>query len=123
MRQACREVPKIALLHVGHLWTSILVQNCHAAVSVSHDGPFCLLVPVKLTNAPWAEAHVDARNRRRDFKVILSNLPRPTAVLDTLGSKIERSPILRHAVDVGRRWVEESGLVAGEVLVLRPGVG
>src|SRR6266853_2679464 len=121
MRQACREVPKIALLHVGHLWTSLLVQNCHAAVSVSHDGPFCLLVP--LTNAPWAEAHVDARNRRRDFKIILGNLPRPPTVLDTLGSKIERSPILRHAVDVGCRRVEEDGLVVGKVWVLRPGVG
>jgi hypothetical protein len=56
MRQARREVPKITLLHIGHLWTSILVQNCHATIPVSHNRPFRLLAPVKLTNAAWAEA-------------------------------------------------------------------
>ena len=39
------------------------------------------------------------------------------------GSKIERRPELRHAVDVGRRRVEERGLVAGKAGVLRPRVG
>ena len=89
MRQACREVPKISLLHIGHFRTSILVQNCHAAVPVSNNRPFRLLVPMKLTNAAWAEAHVDTRDRRRNLEVILGNLPRPTAVLESLGSKIE----------------------------------
>ena len=89
MGQACREVPEISLLHIGHLRTSTLVQNCHAAVAVSHDRPFRLLVPMKLSHAAWAEAHVDPRDRRRNFEVVLGNLPRPTAVLDSLGSKIE----------------------------------
>ena len=52
MGKARREVPEITLLHIGHLWTSILVQNCHAAVAVSHDRPFRLLVPMKLTTPP-----------------------------------------------------------------------
>ena len=80
---------EIPLLHIGHLWTSALVQNCHAAVAVSHDRPFRLLVPMKLSHAAWAEPHVDACDRRRNFEVIIGNLPRPTAVLNSLGSKIE----------------------------------
>src|ERR1700719_1714133 len=123
MRQARREVPEISFLHIGYFWASILVQNGHAAVAISHDRPFRLLVPMKLTNAAWAEAHVDARDRCRNFEIILGDLPRPTAVLDSLGSKIERSPKLRHAIDVGCRRVKESGLVACKGWVLRPGVG
>jgi hypothetical protein len=44
---------------------------------------------MKLTNAAGAEPHVDAGDRRRDFEVVLGDLPRPTTVLDSLGSKIE----------------------------------
>src|SRR5208283_6082032 len=109
MRQAGGEVPQIAFCHICDLWASVLVYNGDAAVSVSHDRPFRLLVPVKLPNSVWAEPHVDARDRRRNFEVIRGNLPRPAAVLDSLGSKIERGPKLRHAVDVGRRRVLESG--------------
>jgi hypothetical protein len=44
---------------------------------------------MKLSHAAWAEPHVDACDRRRNFEVIIGNLPRPTAVLNSLGSKIE----------------------------------
>jgi hypothetical protein len=75
---------------------------------------------MKLSNAAGAKAHIHAGNGRRDLKVVLGDLPRPSAVLDALGNKIERSPKLRHAVDVGCRRVQESWLVAGKVWVLRP---
>jgi hypothetical protein len=44
---------------------------------------------MKLTNAARPEPHVDACDRRRNFEVVLGDLPGPTAVLDSLGSKIE----------------------------------
>jgi hypothetical protein len=44
---------------------------------------------MQFTNAAWTEPHVDAGDCRRDFEVILGNLPRPAAVLDSLGRKIE----------------------------------
>jgi hypothetical protein len=123
MGQARGAVPKIPFLQIGYFWTSILVQNGDAAVSVSHDRPFCLLVPMKLPNAVSAEPHVDARDRRRNFEVIRVNLSRPTTVLDTLGSKIEGSPKLRHAIDVGWRRILECRLVACKARVLGPRVG
>src|ERR1700744_5778078 len=119
MGQARREVPQIPFLQISDFRTSILVQNGDAAVSISHDRPFGLLVPMKLSDAVWPEPHVDASDRRGDFEVIRGNLPRPTAVLDSLGSKIEGSPKLRHAVDVGWRRVSECSLVACKVWVLR----
>ena len=60
MGQARGEVPQTAFPHIGDLWTSILVQNCHAAVPVSHHRPFRLLVPMKLTNTARIKTHVDA---------------------------------------------------------------
>src|ERR1700727_1401171 len=122
MGQARREVPQTAFRHILDLWTSKLVENGDAADSGSHDRPFRLLVPMKLSNAVWAEPHVDARDRRGDLEVIHGNLPRPTAVLDSLGRKIEGSPKLRHAIDIGRRRVLAGGLVACKARVLRPWV-
>ena len=122
MGQARREIPEIAFLHVGHLRTAHRVQNRHPAVAVGHHRPFGLLVPMKLANAAWPEAHVDAGDRRRDLEVILRDLARPTAILDSLGRKIERGPVLRHAVDVGCRRIKEGGLVSGEALILRAGI-
>jgi hypothetical protein len=78
---------------------------------------------VELANATRAEAHVDARDRRRDLEVVLGDLPCPAAVLNSFGRKIERSPELRHAVDIGRRGVEETGLIAGKSGILRSGIG
>jgi hypothetical protein len=78
---------------------------------------------MKLPNAVSAEPHVDARDRRRNFEVIRVNLSRPTTVLDTLGSKIEGSPKLRHAIDVGWRRILECRLVACKARVLGPRVG
>ena len=55
MGKAGGEVPEIALLHVGHLRTSVLVENRHPAVPVGHHRPFRLLVPVKLADAAGTE--------------------------------------------------------------------
>ena len=99
-----------------------LVDDGDAAGSGSHDRPFRLLVPMKLSNAVRAEPHVDACDRLGNREAIHANLPRPTAVLDSLGRKIEGGPKLRHAVDVGRRRVLEGGLVACKARVLRPWV-
>src|ERR1700722_241503 len=74
MGQACREVPQIAFLHIRDLRPASFIQNRHTADSVSHDGPLRLLVPVEFTNAAWAEAHVDARDRLRDLEVGLGDL-------------------------------------------------
>jgi hypothetical protein len=78
--------------------------------------------PMKLTNAARTKAHVNGGDGRRNLEVILGHLPPPTAVLDSLGGEIERRPVLRHAVDVGWRRIEESRLVVGKVRVLRPRV-
>ena len=68
-------------------------------------------VPMKLTNAARTKAHVDGGDGRWKREVILGHLPPPTAVLNSLRSKVERRPVLRHAVDVGWRRYEECRLV------------
>src|SRR4029079_14296046 len=90
MGQTCRKIQKIALLHIGHLRTTILVENCHTAVAVRHDRPFGLLMTMQFANPPRSKPHVYARDRGRDFEIVRSDLPRPAAVLDALRRKVER---------------------------------
>ena len=78
-------------------------------------------MPVEFANAARAQAHVNARDGRRDMEVVPGDLPGPAAVLDAFGRKAERSPELRHAVDVGGRRVEETGLMASKSGSCGPG--
>ena len=69
MGKTRREVPQTAFRHIGDLRASKLVENGDAADAGSHDRPFRLLVPMKLSNAIRTEPHVHACDRRRNFEV------------------------------------------------------
>src|SRR5271155_3424873 len=103
----CREcgrpggkVPEIAFLHVTDRRATMSVKDRDAAISVSHDCPLGLLMPMQLPDSASGKPHVHGGYLGRDREVGLRHLPRSAAVLDALWREIERRPELRHAADI-----------------------
>ena len=89
MREAGREIPKVAFLHVGDIGAALVVENRDAARAIGHMGPFGREVPVQLPDPTGGQPHIDAGNGFGDGEVRLRHLSRPAAVLDALRRIVE----------------------------------
>src|ERR1700761_5435892 len=106
MRQAGREIPKAAFIHICDIGTARLVDGGYPTSAVSHVGPFGSEMPMQLADPAPRQPHINAGDFLGNLEVVLSDLPRPAAVLYAPGRVVERGPEERQIADIGCRWRE-----------------
>jgi hypothetical protein len=83
------KIPDISRSDVLYISTSLWIEDGDTATTIGHKSPFGSKMPVKLSDAARAKAHVDARDSLRDGEIVLRDLPSPASVLDALWGVVE----------------------------------
>ncbi len=103
VRNARREVPEIADADVVDEAVALRIDGRYACGAVEHVSPFRGLVPMQLTHAAGVQAHVDARDGRRDPQLAHGHLPRPPTGFESDVGVGEREAEVRKRSAIGRR--------------------
>src|SRR5712692_10334650 len=84
MRHSFWKEPEVAFTDVADKASALLIDSCDARVTVQHNRPLRLDMPVQLTDATRGQPHFHARHCLRYGQLPHSNLPRPSSALDPL---------------------------------------
>src|SRR5258708_40273454 len=79
MGKARRKEPQVSLLDVVNKWFAVLLKARYSRAAVKHKRPFASRMPMQLAYTARGEAHIHARDRRRDRQVCNCHLACPTA--------------------------------------------
>src|SRR6266849_5178191 len=89
MRHSFWKKPEVALTHVADKASALLIDSRDARVTVQHNRPLRLDMPVQLTDATGGQSHLHARHCLRNRQLPHSNLPRPSTALDPFARQRE----------------------------------
>ena len=80
MRNARREIPKIAGFDIGDEIMSVVVDRGDARLASEHEGPFCFFMPMQLAHPTGGKTHIDAGNGFGGGQFPRCHLARPAAL-------------------------------------------
>src|SRR5229473_5799885 len=120
MRYSFWKEPKVALTHVADKAAALLIDSCDARVTVQHNRPLRLDMPVQLTDATGGQSHLHARHCLRYRQLPHSDLPGPSTTLDTFARQREGILKRSHGSVVRLRGPHRIRILAFQGWVLRP---
>src|SRR5712691_10874783 len=120
MRHSFWKEPEVALTHVADKASALLIDSRDARVTVQHNRPFRLDMPVQLTDATGSQSHLYARHCLRNRQLPHSNLPRPSTVLHPLARQREGILKRSHGSVVRLRGPYRIWILSFQGRVLRP---
>src|ERR1700722_14154901 len=123
MGNAAGEIPKIADADLVNKVTALGVDRGDTGRPIQHIGPFRLLMPMKLTDAPGVKPHVHTRDRLRNSQLPRGDLSRPAAARLPHMRVREGESEIGQGSGIGRRRVEEVWILSLARHVAWDGIG